>query len=312
MKRIDLSKIVPSEITPVAEYLNRRRFIAALSIGTLALRVPNVWSAFETGEILKSTSQSPYSTSEPVTPFEVATRETRFRELEKDIATNASGLITRPWQVTVEGECLKPQVFDIETLLTLAPIEDRIYRMRCTEGWSQVIPYQGYSLLHLLKQVQPTGNAKYVEFTSIYAPDKLRGQRDVDYIPWPYFEGLRIDEAMHPLTIVALGAYGQLLPKPLGAPLAIRVPWKYGMKSPKAVVRIRLVEKQPQTVWAKHYPQYHTFWSNVNPNTARGFWSSQARERRSGDFLKRPTLPFNGYAEHVASLYQEMNPKDTY
>jgi sulfoxide reductase catalytic subunit YedY len=307
-----MSNIAPSEITPVSRYLNRRRLIATLSVGALAVRAPNVWSAPDAGAVVKNALQSSYSTGESITPFEVATRETRFRELEKDIAANASGLVTRPWQVTVEGECLKPQVFDIDTLLTLAPIEDRIYRMRCTEGWSQVIPYQGYALSHLLKQVEPTANAKYVEFTSIHAPDKLRGQRDVDYIPWPYFEGLRIDEAMHPLTIVALGAYGQLLPKPLGAPLAIRVPWKYGIKSPKAVVRIRLVEKQPQTVWAKHYPQYHTFWSNVNPDTSRGFWNSQAKERRSGDFLKRPTLPFNGYAEQVASIYQGMNPKDTY
>ena len=307
---------VPSEITPRAVYFDRRRFVgamASLGAGATSLLLPESHAlSADTASLISRAAKSAFSTTEPITPAKDAIAKTRFRELEDDIAKNAEGLITEPWKVSVEGECAKPRVFDIDDLWKLAPLEERIYRMRCTEGWSHVIPYLGYPLAALLKLVEPTRNAKFVAFTSIHAPEKLRGQRDVTYIPWPYVEGLRIDEAMHPLTLVALGAYGEKLPKPLGAPLAIRVPWKYGIKSPKAVVRIRLVEQQPVSVWNKTYPQYHSFWSNVNPDTAPGFFDNRSQERRTGDLLRRATLPFNGYGEHVAALYSGMDRKLTY
>ena len=309
--------VLPSEITTETQYeerLNRRRFLrhsaASVSVSALALQWPiSIAAAASPSDALfKNVAKSPFSTSEAITPIEHATTKTRFRELEDDIAKNAEKFETRPWKVEVVGECLKPRTFDIDDLLTLAPMEERIYRMLCTEGWSQVVPYIGYPFAEILKRVQPTGNAKFVEFTSVHNPAQLRGQREITYISWPYVEGLRMDEAMHPLTLVALGAYGQALPKGLGAPLAIRAPWKFGTKSPKAVVRIRLMETQPVNVWNKHYPQYHSFWGNINPGVKPGLFGGPS-ERRYGDLLKRPTLPFNGYAEHVASMYAGMDPK---
>jgi methionine sulfoxide reductase catalytic subunit len=307
--RAPLGRVLPSEISHEASYLNRRRLLSAMSAFS-ALALSGGAGALQ--QSLRNAIKSPYSTDEALTNFAEATSKTRFRELEDDIAKNSALFSIDPWTVSVEGECLRPRTFDIDALFKLAAIEERIYRMRCTEGFSHVIPYLGYPLSELLRQVQPTGNAKYVEFTSIHRPEQLRGQREVSYISWPYVEGLRIDEAMHPLTIVALGAFGQRLPKALGAPIAIRVPWKYGIKSPKAVVRIRLVEQQPVTVWTKHYPNYHSFWSNVNPDISPNFWKSQASERRAGELFKRATLPFNGYAEQVASMYVGLNPKETF
>lgn len=305
--------ILPSDITSQAEYLSRRGFIAAAGGAALAAHTPPLWAQADKADaIFRNASKSKFSTDEALTSFAEATEKTRFRELETEIAKNAEQFAIRPWSVVVEGECLRPRTFGIDELQKLAALEERIYRMRCTEGFSHVVPYLGYPLSELLKQVQPTGNAKFVEFTSILDPERLRGQREVTYLTWPYVEGLRIDEAMHPLTIVALGAYGQSLPKALGAPLAVRVPWKYGIKSPKSVVKIRLVERQPVTVWTKHFPKYHSFWSNVNPDISPSFWSSRSSERRAGELLKRPTLPFNGYADQVASLYSGMNPKDTF
>ncbi len=305
--------ILPSDIASPAEYFNRRRFVATAGTVALAAHAPVLWAASDAADaIFRNASKSKFSTDEAQTSFAEATGKTRFRELEDDIAKNAERFAPHPWSVIVEGECLRPRTFDIDDLLKLAALEERIYRMRCTEGFSHVVPYLGYPFSELLKQVQPTGNAKFVEFTSILDPERLKGQREITYLTWPYVEALRIDEAMHPLTIAALGAYGQSLPKALGAPLAIRVPWKYGIKSPKSVVKIRLVERQPVTVWNKLYPKYHSFWSNVNPDTSPNFWSSQKTERRAGELLKRPTLPFNGYADQVASLYSGMNPKDTY
>lgn len=299
--------IRPSEISPETMPLKRRTFLTQLSAGA-ALTQMRFVSATADESPFKQARKSVYSTAEKITDFVEATTKTRFRELEADIEKNATAYEPYPWRVTVSGACLKPGVFDLDALRKLAPLEERIYRMRCTEGWSHVVPYIGYPLAELLKQVQPTGNAKYVEFTSMLDPQQFKGQRDVTYISWPYVEGLRMDEALHPLTLLALGSYGQALPKALGAPLAIRVPWKYGIKSPKAVVQIRLTETQPLTVWVKHYPQYHSFWSNVNPAVSPSRWSSRASERRAGDLARRPTLPFNGYGEQVAQLYQGMNP----
>ena len=313
--------VLPSEITSETQYkdrFNRRRFLrdsaAGVGVGALALQWPIGFAAAASpaDALFKNVTKSAFSTNETITPFEHATTKTRFRELEDDIAKNAEKFETRPWKVEVTGECLKPRIFDIDELLALAPMEERIYRMLCTEGWSQVVPYLGYPFAEILKRVQPTGNAKFVEFTSVHNPAQLRGQREITYISWPYVEGLRMDEAMHPLTLVALGAYGQALPKGLGGPLAIRAPWKFGTKSPKAVVRIRLMETQPVNVWNKHYPQYHSFWGNINPGVKPGLFSSGPSERRYGELLKRPTLPFNGYADHVASMYAGMDPKDMF
>lgn len=303
------SEIHPSEITPRGVYERRRHWLAAAG-GLSAAAAFGLPRGAGAQSLFANIAKSPHSTTtEPLTPLKDVIATTRFRELEDDIAANALGLRTRPWTVAVEGEVAKPRVFDIDDLLRLAPLEERIYRMRCTEGWSLVIPYVGYPFAEIAKQVAPTGNAKYVEFTSIHDPQNLRGQREVGYISWPYVEGLRLDEAMHPLTIVALGLYGEALPKANGAPLAIRVPWKYGIKSPKAVVRIRFTAVQPQTVWVKHYPGYHSFWSNVNPAVSASWWRSQATERRVGEPGRRPTLMLNGYADQVAHMYTGMDPK---
>ncbi len=314
------TRIKPSQITPESRYLGgRRRVLGALggigALGTVGglgaatlLASARTAAAATPGSLMASATRSAYSVTEAVTPIEVATTATRFRELEPDIARNGEKLITSPWEVRVEGECLRPRTFGLEELLTLAPMQERIYRMLCTEGFLHVVPYIGYPLAELLRRVEPTGNARFVEFTSVHNPVQLPGQRDIDYIPWPYVEGLRIDEAMHPLSLVALGAYGTLLPKGLGAPIAVRMPWKFGTKSPKSVVRIRLLERQPATVWNSRYPRYHSFWGNINPAGATNLLGRGQRERKAGDLLTRATPLYNGYAEHVASMYAGMDP----
>jgi len=224
-------------------------------------------------------------------------------------AQNAHRLQTSPWTVSVEGDVLRPQVFDIDALLKLAPMEERIYRLRCVEGWSMVIPWVGYSLSSLLKQVEPTGNAKYVEFTSVVQRENMPGVRSA-VLEWPYVEALRIDEAMNPLTMLVFGLYGKLLPNQNGAPLRLAVPWKYGFKSAKSIVRIRLLEKQPTSSWMRSAPSEYGFYANVNPDVSHPRWS-QATERRIGEgglfTPKRKTLIFNGYADQVASLYTGMD-----
>ncbi len=308
--------VLPSEITPASAYfapkVSRRQVFGALTalggLGATAFARANV----DPTQLMAAAAKSRYSVLEAVTPFDVATTKTRFRELEPEIERNGKGFSIQPWRLSVEGECLKPRVFDMDELLRLAPMEERIYRMLCNEGFLHVVPYIGYSLSRLLEKVEPTGNAKYLEMTAVMNPTQLPGQREISYIPWPYVEALRIDEAMHPLTLVALGAYGQLLPKGLGAPIAIRIPWKFGTKSPKAVVRLRLTEKQPATVWTTRYPQYHSFWGNINPAGATDYLGRSQQERKAGDLFKRATPLYNGYAEHVAALYQGMNPKEMF
>ena len=226
---------------------------------------------------------------------------------KEDPSENAGSLKTRPWTVTVEGEVNQPKTFDIDQLLKLAPLEERIYRMRCVEAWSMVIPWVGFPLSALLKQVNPNSNAKYVEFETLKDPEQMPGQRR-NVLNWPYREGLRMDEAMNPLTLLTVGLYGDVLPNQNGAPVRIVVPWKYGFKSAKSIVRIRLVEKMPVTSWMQAGPEEYGFYANVNPDVDHPRWS-QAKERRIGDFLKRPTLPFNGYGEQVASLYAGMDLK---
>ncbi len=213
--------------------------------------------------------------------------------------------MTHPWTVKVDGECARPGDYTIEDILGRFPSEERIYRLRCVEAWSMVIPWEGFPLKELLDWVQPTGQAKYVEFTTLYDPDQMPGQRR-GVLDWPYVEGLRMDEAMHPLTLLASGLYGRELPNQNGAPLRLVVPWKYGFKSIKSIVRIRLTEDMPRTTWNLMAPNEYGFFANVNPEVDHPRWS-QARERRLGEIRRRPTLMFNGYADEVASLYEGMD-----
>jgi sulfoxide reductase catalytic subunit YedY len=255
-------------------------------------------------------------TMEKVTSYKDITTYNNFYEFgteKDDPAAEAHRLTTRPWTVSVEGEVRKPKTFGIEELLKLAPMEERIYRMRCVEGWSMVIPWVGYSLSALIQQVEPTGNAKFIEFVTLADPKQMPGLRS-PVLSWPYVEGLRMDEAGHPLTLLAFGLYGEVLPNQNGAPLRLVVPWKYGFKSAKSLVKIRFVERQPKTAWEAAAPQEYGFYSNVNPKVDHPRWS-QATERRIGGGLfqaKIPTLMFNGYEAHVAQLYAGMDLKKLY
>jgi sulfoxide reductase catalytic subunit YedY len=310
-----------SEITPRHVYEERRAFIANMALGAVAGSA--LWEmanreAFAQAPApkLAATLNPAYSIIDNKTPFKDATSYNNFYEFgtdKADPAENAHTLKTRPWTVSIEGEIKKPMTLDIDGLLKLAPLEERVYRLRCVEGWSMVIPWVGYSLSALIRQVEPTGNAKYVEFVTLADRKQMPGvgSRVLD---WPYVEGLRIDEANHPLTLLTLGMYGQVLPNQNGAPVRIVVPWKYGFKSAKSIVKIRFVKDQPKTSWNLSAPSEYGFYSNVNPNVDHPRWS-QASERRIGEdgFLKkkRPTLMFNGYGD-VASLYAGMDLKKYY
>ena len=243
-----------------------------------------------------------------LTPFEDITKYNNFYEFgtgKEDPAQNAKSLKTKPWQVAIEGLVKKPKVYDLEELIKSFTVEDRTYRLRCVEAWSMVIPWQGFPLQELIKKVEPKPNAKYVEFSTLYDPKQMPGQKR-PILPWPYVEGLRIDEAAHPLTILATGLYGKPMPNQNGAPIRLVVPWKYGFKSIKSIVRIRFVEEQPKTTWMGMAPKEYGFYSNVNPNVNHPRWS-QKTERRIGELVKRDTLMFNGYANEVASLYSGMD-----
>ncbi len=233
-----------------------------------------------------------------------------FGSDKTDPPAYAKSLKTRPWTVAVEGEVLKPKVFDIDELYKLAPLEERVYRFRCVEAWSMVVPWVGFPLSALINQVQPKGNAKYVEFVTLADKAQMPGLRG-GMLDWPYTEGLRMDEAMHPLTLLTLGAFGEMLPNQNGAPIRMTIPWKYGFKGGKSIVKIRFVEKEPRTAWVKAGPQEYGFYSNVNPTVDHMRWS-QATERRLGEFSKRKTLMFNGYADQVASMYAGMDLKKFY
>lgn len=307
------SDVLPSEITPADVYDKRRTFIkaavaagvvSAFPLSRLLFDMPEAQAAAKLGPIAKSQ----YSSAEEQTPYEDVTGYNNFYEFgtgKDDPARNAGSLKTRPWTVQVDGEVKKSRSFDIEELLKLAPLEERIYRLRCVEAWSMVVPWVGFPLSALIRKMQPTGNAKYVEFTTLQDPVQMPGQRSA-VLEWPYTEGLRMDEAMHPLTLLTFGLYGEVLPNQNGAPVRIVIPWKYGFKSAKSIVRIRFTEKQPQTAWNKAAAREYGFYSNVNPEVDHPRWS-QAKERRIGDFLKRKTLPFNGYADQVAGLYKGMD-----
>lgn len=312
-----------SEITPQAQYLQRRDFLQTLAMGAAGATLASwagrdAWAAMERGSLPPLKGQpsklAGAMTVEAATAYRDATGYNNFYEfgLDKDDpARYAGALKTRPWTVRVEGLVQKPQTLDIDSLLKLAPMEERIYRLRCVEGWSMVIPWVGYSLSELLKKVQPLSGARYVEFVTLADKAQMPGLRS-GVLDWPYTEGLRLDEAMHPLTLLAFGMYGEVLPNQNGAPLRLVVPWKYGFKSAKSLVAIRLTDKEPGTAWNKAARNEYGFYSNVNPEVDHPRWS-QATERRIGEgglFAKRrKTLMFNGYGDQVASLYAGMDLK---
>ena len=305
------SQPASSEITSEHVYHSRRRFMKqAIGVTAGGLLAGDAWAALTTD--MSDLSDSRYNTDEKLTSYESVTTYNNFYELgsgKSDPAYNAHHLKTEPWTIEVTGECEKPGKFSIEDFVKPHQLEDRIYRLRCVEAWSMVIPWVGFEVNQLLKRVRPTAQAKYVAFESIMDPDNLPGQRKRGFfstLDWPYKEGLRLDEAMHPLTIFAVGLYGKTLLNQNGAPLRLVVPWKYGFKSGKSIVAIRLLEKQPPTAWGRAAPSEYGFYSNVNPNVSHPRWS-QKRERRIGEFLKRDTLMFNGYVEEVASLYEGMD-----
>ena len=308
--------IKTSEITDKKLYLERRRFLQMASAAVLtaaagSLRAGLSGLSFAQGrEKLEGIGKSPFSTDEPLTPYDDITNYNNFYEFDSDKyspAKLAKNFRTKPWSVAVEGEVNKPAVYQLEDLLKPHPLEERIYRLRCVEGWSMVIPWVGFPLGDVIKRFEPTSRAKFVEFTTLLDPEQMPGQRR-SVLKWPYVEGLRMDEAMHPLTILAVGLYGEVLPNQDGAPLRLVVPWKYGFKSIKSIVKIRFVEQQPVGTWELAAPHEYGFYSNVNPDVPHPRWS-QARERRIGEFQKRKTLMFNGYADQVASLYAGMDLK---
>lgn len=300
-----------SDVTPKQVYLNRRRFLAgSLAVGALA----GVRRADATTQ-LNGVTKSSYTVdpkADKVTPIEAITHYNNFYEFgtgKDEPADNAKNFRTSPWMVKIEGDVAKPRTLDLDALFKVAPLEERIYRHRCVEAWSIVVPWIGYPLNALLKQVDPMSKAKYVGFESYYDTKQMPRAAWAG-IPFPYVEGLRIDEAMHPLAFLAVGLYGETLPPQCGAPFRLVVPWKYGFKSIKSIVKIRLIEKQPQTTWNEAAPNEYGFYSNVNPEVDHPRWS-QASERRLGEFSKRKTLMFNGYPE-VASLYTGMNLRKYY
>ncbi len=328
-----LNSIAAPEITPERLYLHRREFIrnsllftaTSTGVGSTLLwlmkglraqdhKKPSPSSASPNPNgptdptVLTIARSSDYASSEVKTPLESVTTYNNFYEFgtdKSDPAEYANTLRPRPWTVTIDGEVARTRVIDIDQLLKWFPLEERVYRMRCVEAWSMVIPWVGFPLGDLLRRVGLTSHAKYVAFTSLLDPEQMPGQRS-NLLPWPYVEGLRIDEAMHPLAILAVGLYGRLLPNQDGAPLRLVVPWKYGFKGIKSIVKITLAEQRPPTTWNLVGPEEYGFYANVNPAVDHPRWS-QATERRIGDYHRRPTMPFNGYADQVAGLYAGMD-----
>jgi len=315
MRKFTIPSIPSSEITPEPLYRERRRFLrhsietglglAALSLapGLLAAELPPAGAAFA------DLGKSVHSSQDPLTPYEKVSRYNNFYEFGTDKsepASAAKNLVTNPWSLTISGEVAKPGTYTLEDILRPHALEERIYRLRCVEGWSMVIPWVGFPLADLLKRFQPTAKARYVAFETLHDPAQMPGQRDGFSLDWPYVEGLRLDEALHPLTLLAVGLYGKVLPNQNGAPIRLVVPWKYGFKSIKSLVKIHLSAQQPPTSWNKSAPDEYGFYANVNPAVDHPRWS-QAKERRIGDFFKRETLPFNGYATEVAGLYTGMD-----
>ena len=303
-----LNKFKSSEITPEKVYKNRRKFLKDMGIVT--------GTAFLSQNIMSSALSYTPETERKITDYKYATTYNNYYEFgtgKSDPHKNSQDFITKPWEITIDGEVEKKITLSVDEIINMFPSEERVYRFRCVEGWSMVIPWLGFPLNKLLNKAQPTSKAKYVKFTSVFDPEQMKGQR-FPVLDWPYKEGLRIDEAMHPLTIMVTGLYGKELPNQNGAPLRLIVPWKYGFKSAKAIVNISFVEKMPTSSWMKASPNEYGFYSNVNPNVAHPRWS-QATERVIGENVFAPriqTLMFNGYGDEVASLYDGMDLRKNY
>jgi sulfoxide reductase catalytic subunit YedY len=313
----------PSEITPRDVYLNRRAFIASTGLiaGSAALGLIPSPAAALVGRPGVNEALSPIKpgyaklgSDDPLTPYGDVASYNNFYEFgtgKGDPVENAGSFNPRPWEITVDGLCANPGTVGLEDFLKPHDLEERIYRLRCVEAWSMVVPWVGISLADVVKRFEPSAEAKYIRFETIVRPEEMVGQRSRRILPWPYVEGLRLDEATNPLSILAVGLYGEVLPNQNGAPIRLVVPWKYGFKSIKSIVRISFTEKRPENTWNEMAPQEYGFYSNVNPKVDHPRWS-QARERRIGDFLRRPTLMFNGYEEEVAHLYDGMNLRTNY
>ncbi len=312
--------IKPSEITDYHLFKRRREFIksgvglmAGVGAASFLLNSPAAEAKIKFDRLVKSS----FDTDEDLTPYDAVTTYNNFYEFSTDKrgpAELAKDFISRPWTIKIEGEINKPKIYDVDELIKLFDLEERIYRLRCVEAWSMVIPWVGFPLGDLIKRLEPTSRAKYVEFETLVDSDRMPGQKKSLFgsvLDWPYREGLRIDEATHPLAILAVGLYGEELPGQNGAPIRLVVPWKYGFKSIKSIVKIRFSENQPLNTWQDQAANEYGFYANVNPEVNHPRWS-QARERRIGDFLKRPTLPFNGYGDQVASLYSGMDLSKNY
>jgi sulfoxide reductase catalytic subunit YedY len=310
-RRPDL-QLLPSEITPHEAFISRRQLMQGAIALALAGAVPAVGAATP----LRYRKNAAYSTAERINSFDEITTYNNFYEFgtdKSDPAGRSGKFKPLPWSLTVAGEAEVTGTFALEDVLKPHALEERIYRLRCVEAWSMVIPWVGVPLGDVIKRFRPTSRAKYVAFKTVYRPDEMPGQR-FPVLDWPYVEGLRIDEAVHPLTILAVGVYGEALPNQNGAPLRLVVPWKYGFKSIKSIVEIRFTEQQPPTSWNRSAPREYGFYANVNPEVDHPRWS-QAKERRIGTGLfapRVPTLPFNGYAEQVASLYRGMDLRRFY
>ncbi len=294
------SDIPARDITDEGLFWSRRSWLASVGLGALAFAAPRHACAAPAG-------------GEETNTWDEVTGYNNFYEFgtgKEDPKRYAGSLRTRPWTIRVEGEVARPGTYDVERLVRGLAWEERVYRMRCVEAWSMVIPWNGYPLRDVLRRLEPTSRARYVEFTTLYDPEQMPGQRR-PVLEWPYVEGLRLDEAMHPLTLLATGVFGKLMPNENGAPIRLVVPWKYGFKGAKSIVRIRLLEQQPRTAWNVAAPQEYGFYANVNPSVDHPRWS-QRTERRIGKLFRQPTLMFNGYADEVASLYAGMDLRANY
>jgi sulfoxide reductase catalytic subunit YedY len=316
-KRADVPS---SEITPKEIYMNRRTFMTGMGTTGIAMAAQGIITSIgilrtaNAGEKLQYQKSALSTQGETLTPLKDITNYNNFYEFgvnKEDPAANAKAFRTSPWTISIEGQVKSPHKYDIGEVIKMhSSLEERVYRLRCVEAWSMVIPWIGIPLNSVIKSVEPTARAKYVAFQTLHDTKQMPGQRR-DVLEWPYVEGLRLDEAMHPLTILAVGLYGESLPPQDGAPIRLVVPWKYGFKSIKSIVKISFVERQPPTSWSRSSPDEYGFYSNVNPSVDHPRWS-QAKERRLGEFFKRNTLMFNGYEDQVAQLYAGMNLKKYY
>ena len=304
-------KLLSSEITPYKNFLNRRAFIKMVSVSSVGFMVPNTLKANHEANIDQYADQ--LVNNDILNKFEEITNYNNYYEFgtgKNDPAKYSQNFKSSPWKIKIEGLIKYPGDYYIEDILKGITIEDRIYRLRCVEGWSMVIPWQGFPLKKLIDRVEPDSRAKYIQFQTVYRPEEMPGQRR-NVLPWPYVEGLRMDEALHHLSILSTGLYGHDLLNQNGAPIRLVVPWKYGFKSIKSIVKMRFIENEPLATWSQVNPQEYGFYSNVNPEIDHPRWS-QATERRIGEFFRRPTLMFNGYAGEVASLYKGMDLKKYY